>query len=62
MGHASMMSENGWRYEWDTNGLAQTSVSSFPAGKSSKKKAVEAADTVVAKQQAAKEEKVAKGA
>ncbi len=35
VGHASMMSENGWRYEWDTNGLAQTSVSSFPAGKSS---------------------------
>ena len=35
VGHASMMSEDGWGRGWDTNGLAQTSVSSFPAGKSS---------------------------
>ena len=35
VGHASMMSEDGWGHGWDTNGLAQTSVSSFPAGKNS---------------------------
>lgn len=35
VGYASMMSEDGWGHGWDTNGLAQTSVSSFPAGKSS---------------------------